>query len=568
MSPFDPAWDSSPPAPEFCDPVLAASLLAIDPAGLGGLLIRSWSGPERDEFLARTAALFPPGTAFKKMPLNITEDRLLGGLDLAATLAAGRPIRTAGLLTQAAGGVLILAMAERLSPGTAARIAAAQDSTAIAILALDEGANQDEAPPAALTDRLAFTATSLPHDVPWPQPARLRAATAALPAITAAPELLAQICALATAFGVASLRAQLFTLRAARAAAALRGAATIEAQDLAAAARLILTPRATRIPQSESPPPPPEAQDEPQPDQTSDSEDPKPLEDKIDDPTQAALPADLLAALLAAAGPRRIARGAGASGATASLKRGRPVTTRRGALTGDARLAVLDTIRAAAPWQRLRAAPPGRIAVRAEDFHIKRFKEQPRRIAIFAVDASGSSALNRLAEAKGAIQLLLAECYIQRDEVALIAFRGTAAELLLPPTSALARVRRALAALPGGGPTPLAAGITAALKLADSERRRHNQPFLVLLTDGGANIGADGKPGRAAAAADALAAARIFAAQNIPALIVDTAPRKNPFAAQLAAAMRGRYLPLPYADSAGLSRAVQTFGASHARLAA
>jgi magnesium chelatase subunit D len=384
----------------------------------------------------------------------------------------------------------------------------------------------------------------------------------------ASSEILAQICGLATAFGVGSLRAQLFALRAARAAAALRGAEAVAEQDLACAARLVLTPRATRMPQAEPPPPPPETEDEQQQDQTSEGEEPQPLEDRVDDAAEAALPADLLAALLASAGPRRIARGAGTSGATASLKRGRPVGARRGALAGDGRLAVLDTIRAAAPWQRLRGAAPGRIAVRAEDFHIKRFKEQPRRVAIFAVDASGSSAINRLAEAKGAIQLLLAECYVRRDEVALIAFRGTAAELLLPPTGALARVRRALAALPGGGPTPLAAGITAALKLADAERRRHNQPLLVLLTDGGANIGADGKPGRAAAAADALAAARALRAQNIPALIVDTAPRRNAFVGQLAAAMGGRYLALPYANAAALSRAVQNFGVSHDRLAA
>jgi magnesium chelatase subunit D len=237
-------------------------------------------------------------------------------------------------------------------------------------------------------------------------------------------------------------------------------------------------------------------------------------------------------------------------------------------------LSVLDTLRAAAPWQRLRRtglAPDrvqNRIIVRAEDFHIRRFKEQPRRIAIFAVDASGSSAVNRLAEAKGAILLLLADCYVQRDEVALIAFRGFGADLLLPPTHALARARRALAALPGGGPTPLAAGINAALRLAVMERRAGKQPLLVILTDGGANIGQDGKPGRAAAGRDALAAAKACGVQNLPALVVDTAPRRQKFVAELAGAMAARYVPLPYADAARLSRAVQAAGGPHGRAAA
>jgi magnesium chelatase subunit D len=322
-------------------------------------------------------------------------------------------------------------------------------------------------------------------------------------------------------------------------------------------------------------PPSPEAPSPSQPENQADGEtSEQPLEDKIAEAATALLPEKLLEALAAQLGPRRATRGAGTAGSTSGAERGRPAGARPGQLTGRTRLSLLDTLRAAAPWQRLRRAGlaperlQNRIIVRAEDFHIRRFKEQPRRIAIFAVDASGSSAVNRLAEAKGAILLLLADCYVQRDEVALIAFRGTGADLLLPPTHALARARRALAALPGGGPTPLAAGINAALALAIMERRAGKQPLVVILTDGGANIGQDGKPGRAAAGRDALAAAKACGLQNLPALVVDTAPRRQKFVAELAGAMDARYVPLPYADAARLSRAVQAAGGLDGRAAA
>ncbi|MFN5457531.1 VWA domain-containing protein, partial [Bradyrhizobium sp.] len=112
------------------------------------------------------------------------------------------------------------------------------------------------------------------------------------------------------------------------------------------------------------------------------------------------------------------------------------------------------------------------------------FKQRSGTTTIFVVDASGSSALQRLAEVKGAVELLLAECYIRRDEVALIAFRGKGAELLLPPTRSLTRAKRSLAALPGGGGTPLSAAIFAATELALAVKAKGQAPTIVLMTDG------------------------------------------------------------------------------------
>ena len=571
MSPFEGAGSSA--LPPISDAAYAGILLAVDPA-LIGIRVVGWSGPARDLWVRRVTGLRPKA-AIRKMPVAISEDRLLGGLDLAATLAGGRAVYSAGILAESRSGFLILAMAERLSAANAAGLAAAIDGAAgISFIALDEGIGPDEAPPSALLDRLAFTVEIGPADSErWPAADAVAAASLALPRIDCSPAVSERLCALAALMGVGSVRAEIFALRAARAAAALRGACSIDEADIALAARLVLVPRATRMPGNAAPPL--EAPEPPESETQAKSEtSERPLEDRIDAAAAAVLPEKLLEALAAQLGPRRRGRGAGTAGNAAGAERGRPAGVRPGQLTGRTRLSVLDTLRAAAPWQRLRRAAmapqrvQSRIIVRPQDFHIRRFKEQPRRIAIFAVDSSGSSAVNRLAEAKGAILLLLADCYVQRDEVALIAFRGLTADLLLPPTHALARARRALAALPGGGPTPLAAGINAALRLAIVARRGGKQPLLIILTDGGANIGQDGKPGRGAAGRDALAAATACSVQNLPALVVDTSPRRQKFVTQLAGAMAARYMPLPYADAARLSQAVQAAGGMHGRAAA
>jgi magnesium chelatase subunit D len=274
---------------------------------------------------------------------------------------------------------------------------------------------------------------------------------------------------------------------------------------------------------------------------------------------RAAIPADLLESL-SAGRAARAAKGAGGSGAARKGgTRGRPLPSRPGAPGAGARVDLVATLRTAAPWQPLRRAtmPAGaRIAIRADDIRIRRYQETTDRLLIFTVDASGSSAMARLGEAKGAVELLLGQAYSRRDHVALAAFRGKGADLLLPPTRSLVQAKRRLAGLPGGGGTPLAAGLALALAVATQARSRGMTPTVALLTDGRANIGLNGEPGREAAEADAEQVARALRAAGAPALVIDTGPRPQPSLRALARTLDAPYLALPRADAHRLSAAL------------
>jgi magnesium chelatase subunit D len=557
----------------WADALAAAALLAVDPAGLGGAALRGFPGPLRDRWLAELRTLLPPDAPWRRAPLQIGDDRLLGGLDLTATLAAGRPVRERGLLAEADGGIVVLAMAERLPAATAARLAAVLDTgevrlerdgmtatsaARLAMVALDEGVAEDEVPPAALLERLAFRIDlgAIAQRNPGPGrhgPEQVAVARACLPAVLAGKSVLEALCATATVLGVGSIRAPLLALRAARAAAALAGRDLVGEEDAALAGRLVLAPRATMLPGPEDVAPEPAETPSPPEDQGQGQ---GPLDEIVLAAAQAAIPEGLLARLRAGLGLRQAKAGRSAGQTGPGTGRGRPAGTRPGLPQGGAGLDLVATLRAAAPWQRLRQSP-ARIAIRASDLRVIRRVQRTRTTTIFLVDASGSAAFHRLAEAKGAVEMLLAECYVRRDQVALLAFRGRGAELLLPPTRSLTRTRRSLADLPGGGGTPLAAGIGAALALADAVRRKGETPALVLLTDGRANVARDGMAARVRAEEEALAAAAAVRGAGLNALLVDTSPKPQPQARRLAQELGALYLPLPHADAAALSTAAR-----------
>lgn len=192
----------------------------------------------RDAWLNLLRRLLPKGSPWRRVPLNPGDAALIGGLDFAATLQCGRPVAQNGVLAQADGGFALLAMAERTSAHTAARIAAVMDArevalqrdgiaqrhnARVALVLLDEGCDDDEQAPPALLDRVAFR---IPIDAmrscvelaQWPglDGDRIAQLRGQLNTVSADDACLRSLCAVALALGVDSMRAPLLALRAAR----------------------------------------------------------------------------------------------------------------------------------------------------------------------------------------------------------------------------------------------------------------------------------------------------------------------------------------------------------------
>ena len=545
----------------------ALNLLAVDPVGLGGLWLRARSGPVRDRLIEGLQALPLP---LRKIHPTITDEQLFGGVDVSATLAAGTVVEAKGIIGDLSA--LILTMAERADAGLAGKLAIALDDRAChSLILLDEGDGEDEqAPPPALRDRLALHIDAT--DIAWQDttdvaldPADIDTARARLETIQADRTVSKYLTHFAMDLGIDSLRAPLLAVRTARVHCALFGGDAIDEDDLRAAVQLVYAPRATRMPepepeqQDDTPPPPPDQSEGDQGDEAETPDDFQIPEEVLLEAVKASLPADLLAHLAKQESRAKIPAGAGSGDKKKGNRRGRPLPSRPGQIDGTSKVDLVATLRAAAPWQPIRkkCSPRGtNLHIRAEDIRLKRFEEKSDRLLIFAVDASGSAAFSRLNEAKGAIELLLAEAYARRDHVALVAFRGDSAEILLPPTRSLVQTKRRLAALPGGGGTPLAAGLKSALDLALQARKRGMTPTVAILTDGRANIALDGTANRATAGEDADAMAKSLRGHAVECLVIDMSNRPQQALKQLSETLLAPYVPLPRADAKRLSSAV------------
>lgn len=545
----------------------ALQLLAVDP-GLGGVVIAGRRGTAKTVLARALHALLPPIRAirqscaqadpaapwdwddatvarrarlsrtpvsslrpapFVQVPLGVSEDRLLGSVDVEASVQRGRAVFQPGLLAAAHRGVLCVDDLHLLEPGLAdlllTTVAAGFNQVEregisfrhpcrpllIATTNPAEGELR-----AHLLDRFAMVLsadTSLTvtervevvRRVLWfaedpaafwrhygPGLEQLRqdvvSSRRRLRRTRITASQTRHLVETAVRAGCEGHRADLFAVRAACAHAALQGRQRLRPDDLREAVRLVILPRSAQgldapPPQQQVPPPPPPDTATPPP---SSQEPPERAEEQAEpaaaEPT-AGVPERFLFSpesvllnpeLLAVAGRRSRRQGrSGGQGLVRSQERGRyvkPVLPR-----GPAWRVALDaTLRAAAPHQRARrqrlsprqARVHGhQVLVREEDLRAKLLARRSGALVVFVVDASGSMALNRMQAAKGAALQLLAEAYRHRDQIALITCSGETAQVQLPPTRSVTAASRRLERLPCGGGSPLAHGLALALRV-------------------------------------------------------------------------------------------------------
>ncbi len=610
------------PLEAWHDALTALQLLQVDPHGFGGVCLRAPHGPVRDQWLTALARLgLPlikvPGSADVERllgGLDLAQTLQTGQLRMQTGLLQQADQGLVCLpMAERLPMALLAPLVQALDTGRipASHHPQAPTTARFGVVVLDESLSDEPGVAAALKERVGIwldlqalapsdIAAGLHDDEPEAvedDALQLKLGTQALQQVRerlnqvqVSDAQLHALCAASLGLGIDSLRAPSLALRVACAHAALNGRTVLQAEDLGYAARSVLAPRATQWPAEPSaetaseppePAPPPQsddtpsdAQDEPTTTPPADAPEPTPAPEPSAEDLQEMMVAAALASLpphmldaLATQGASRSSSSSGRSGQTrAGQQRGRPLPARPGRPGGHARLHVLATLRAAAPRQRLRQsttrapAQPGRktIAIRAEDFHIQRYQQRASSCLILALDASGSAALQRLAEAKGAVELLLQQSYARRDSVCIVAFRGAQAQLLLPATRSLVRAKRAMTGLPGGGGTPLALALKMAHEQAAQLQRQGVTPLLVVLSDGRANVNLQGLGGRAQAQTDAQQWAQQWQHSGHRALWIDTGQQPDAQTQQLAARMGASYLPMPQVQAQRMAHAMDS----------
>lgn len=518
----------------------ALVLLAIEPR-LRGVVIASSAGTGKTSLARGLRDLIQSdddAIPFVEIPASIDGESLLGGLDLEATLKQRKMVLQRGVLARADGGLAYVDGVNLLTDEAANLLLTVLDEGQVRVeresmsysfpsrFSLIGSYDPAEGQPRQhLVDRIGLIVT-LPHvsnsnqredvlhrnlfamgaswgdDVDFLR-GLILTAREQLPNVKITDDQIQQLTATSLAYGVEGHRADHFAVLAACAAAAYDFRDVVEDDDLRLAAQLVILPRATQIPAppEESSAQPPEQQEEAPTDELP------PQSDKVDDedesssalPEQLApQPEQILEALKSVLPevldelPFKVMRRGrtGSRGATEG-KRGRHVRS----IAGDPRrnrIDVVATLRSATPWQPLRrSSQSGQQTVHLEmrDIRVKQYRSKAGALFCFAVDASGSMALHRMQQAKGAVHKLLEQAYVNRDRVALIGFRGERAELLLPLSQSVELASRALDQLPTGGGTPLASALLLSADVAAQARQKGIfQTILVLLTDGRGNV--------------------------------------------------------------------------------